>query len=129
MVDTPDAVRRDIERTRKRMSSTLSQLERKVNVMQMVRDHPWSALGIALGAGVVLARSGTDAKAATETMGLTRSAGTRVGALLDDVVARLVHGLQEVVEAQIDNFVEDLKETIRENAPATRRSAAAHMAD
>lgn len=129
MVNTPDAVRRDIKMTRERMSSTLSQLERKVNVMQMVRDHPWSSLGIALGAGVVLARSGTDAKAATATMGLTRSAGTRVGGLLDDVVARLVHGLQGVVEAQIDNFVEDLKDAVRNSGPATRRGAAAHVGD
>jgi hypothetical protein len=109
MAETTDEVRRDIEMTRERMSTTLSQLERKVNVMQFVRDHPWPALGLALGAGVVLGRSGGDVKAAAATMAVTRGARSRVGGLLDEVVSRLVQGFNEVVQSQIDDLVDDVK--------------------
>ena len=43
MVETTADVRRDIELTRERMSSTLAELERKLNVTEVVRDHPWPA--------------------------------------------------------------------------------------
>ena len=41
MVETTADVRRDIELTRERMSSTLAELEQKLNLVQIVRDHPW----------------------------------------------------------------------------------------
>jgi len=113
MAETTDEVRRDIEMTRERMSTTLSQLERKVNVMQFVRDNPWPALGVALGAGFVLGRSGGDVKAAAATMAVTRGAGRRVNGLLDEIVSRLVEGLNEVVQSQIDTFVGDIKDTLQ----------------
>ena len=73
MVETTADVRRDIELTRERMSSTLAQLEQKLNLTQMVRDNPWSALAIAVGAGVLLSGSqGADIKAAAATVGATR---------------------------------------------------------
>jgi hypothetical protein len=112
MAETTDEVRRDIELTRERMSTTLSQLERKVNVMQFVRDHPWPALGVALGAGIMLGRSGTDVKAAAATMAVTRGAGRRMNGLLDEVVSRLVQGLNEVVQSQIDAFIDNVKESL-----------------
>ena len=57
MAETTADVRRDIELTRERMSTTLSQLEQKMNLMQIVKDHPWPALAVAVGAGVVLSGS------------------------------------------------------------------------
>jgi hypothetical protein len=47
MAETTADVRRDIELTRERMSDTLAQLEQKLNVMQVVRDHPWPAIALA----------------------------------------------------------------------------------
>ena len=32
-----------------RMSTTLQQLEQKMNVMRVVRDNPWPALAVAVG--------------------------------------------------------------------------------
>ncbi len=124
MAETTADVRRDIEMTRERMSTTLSQLERKVNVMQIVRDHPWAALGIAAGAGLALGRSGSDMKAAAATVAATRTARGRLGGMLDDIVARLVHGVNEVVQGQIDELVADLKESLRGSSSAARRRTA-----
>jgi hypothetical protein len=60
MAETTADVRRDIELTRERMSSTIAQLEQKLNLGQMVKDNPWPALGRAFGAGVLLRGSRTD---------------------------------------------------------------------
>ena len=57
MAETTADVRRDIELTRERMSGTIQELEQKLNITQMVRDHPWPALALAVGAGVLLSGS------------------------------------------------------------------------
>src|SRR5207248_7183574 len=46
MAETTADVRRDIALTRERMASTLDQLEQKLNVAEMVRQHPWPALAL-----------------------------------------------------------------------------------
>ena len=51
MAATTADVKRDIELTRERMSSTLDQLENKLNVVQVIKDHPWPAIALAIGAG------------------------------------------------------------------------------
>ena len=58
MAETTADVRRDIELTRERMTSTLAQLEQKLNLTQVIKDNPWPALGRALGAGFLLSGSG-----------------------------------------------------------------------
>ena len=63
MAETTADVRRDIELTRERMSSTIEQLEQKLNVTHMVRDHPWPALALAFGAGVALSAGGAACRA------------------------------------------------------------------
>jgi len=67
MAETTADVRRDIELTRERMSTTLAQLEQKLNIMQIVKDNPWPALALAVGAGVLLSGSRADVKAAAAT--------------------------------------------------------------
>ena len=118
MVETTADVRRDIELTRERMSSTLAELERKLNVAEMVRDHPWPALAVAFGAGVVLSGSGRDIKAAAATVSATKGASSKVGTVLDEVVANLVGGLHEAFESRITSIVDDLKTAI--GAPVSK---------
>jgi hypothetical protein len=89
MAETTADVRRDIELTRERMSTTLQQLEQKLNVKQVVRENPWPALALAVGAGVLLSGSRTDVKAAAATVAATRGASSKVGTVLDEVVANL----------------------------------------
>jgi uncharacterized protein DUF3618 len=112
MAETTADVRRDIELTRERMSTTLQQLEQKLNVMQVVRDNPWPALALAVGAGVLLSGSRTDVKAAAATVAATRGASSRVGSVLDDVVANLMSGLHEAFDTRVTSLVDDLKSAI-----------------
>jgi hypothetical protein len=112
MVETTADVRRDIEETRERMSTTLTELEQRLNVVQIVRDHPWPALALAFGAGLALSASGTDAKAAVATMAATKGSGTKIGAALDDIVANLMTGVHSAVQDRIDGWVGELKSAI-----------------
>ena len=117
MAETTAEVRRDIELTRERMSTTLQQLEQKLNVMQIVRENPWPALALAVGAGVLLSQSRTDVRAAAATVAATKGASSKVGTLLDDVVATFVGGLHDAFESRINTLVGDLKNAI--GAPPT----------
>jgi hypothetical protein len=92
MAETPADVRRDIEVTRQRMSGTIDELEQKLNVKQLVADHPWPALALAVGAGVLLASSRTDMKAAAAAASASQGAGSKLGAALDTVMANLMSG-------------------------------------
>jgi hypothetical protein len=112
MAETTADVRRDIELTRERMSTTLQQLEQKLNVVQVVRENPWPALALAVGAGVLLSGSRRDVKAAAATVAATRGASSRVGSVLDDVVASLLSGLHEAFDTRVTSLVDDLKSAI-----------------
>jgi hypothetical protein len=123
MVETTADVRRDIELTRERMSSTLAQLEHKLNVMELVRDHPWPALAAAVVVGVLLSGSSADVKAAAATAAATRGASNRIGPALDDIVARLVTAVSAAFEDRVQGWVDEVKNAI--GAPQTRTSGVA----
>ena len=72
MAETTTEVRADIEQTKARMSGAIAELERKVDVTQKVRDHPWAAVGLAFGAGIALSASHADVKAAKAAQQQTR---------------------------------------------------------
>ena len=120
MAETTADVRRDIELTRERMSSTLTELEHKLNVADMVREHPWSALALAVGAGVLLSGSGADIKAAAATATATKGAGSKLGAALDDVVASLVGNVHSALDERVAGWVGEIKDAI--GAPRSLRS-------
>ena len=112
MAETTADVRRDIEMTRERMSTTLAQIEQKMNLMQIVRDHPWPAIAVAVGAGVLLSGSRADVKAAGATMVATRGASSKIGTVLDDVVANLMTGVSQAFQGRVDSFVNEIKEAL-----------------
>ena len=117
MAETTADVRRDIELTRNRISDTLEQLEHKLNVTQLVRDNPWPALALAVGAGVVLSGSRADVKAAAATVTATRGASGRIGTVLDDLVAQVVQSFHGVIEQRIEGLATQVKQAI--GAPVT----------
>jgi uncharacterized protein DUF3618 len=113
MAETTSEVRTDIEQTRARMSGAIAELERKVDVAQRVRDHPWTAVGVAFGAGIALSASRTDVKAAKVTAEATRETGSKLGLALDGVVAALVAGVAQAFQSRIDGAVSQVVATIK----------------
>jgi hypothetical protein len=121
MAETTADVRRDIELTRNRISDTLEQLEHKLNVTQLVRDNPWPALALAVGAGVLLSGSRADVKAAAATVTATRGASGRIGTVLDDLVAQVVQSFHGVIEQRIEGLATQVKQAI--GAPTATRGS------
>jgi len=113
MGETTTEVRADIELARARMSGALAELERKVDVTQKVRDHPWTAVGVAFGAGIALSASRADLRAAKVTADATRETGTKLGGALDGVVAALIAGVAEAFNSRIEDAVKDVVTSIR----------------
>jgi hypothetical protein len=99
------------------MSDTLAELERKLNVADVVRDHPWASLGLAIGAGFLLSASDTDVKAAAATVAATKGASSKLGSALDDMVSSLVTGVHEALDERVNGWVSELKGAI--GAPST----------
>lgn len=112
MAETTADVRRDIELTRERMSSTLAQLERKLNLGQIVKDNPWPAVGVAFGAGLLLSGTRSDVKAGAATLMATRGASNRIAPALDDIVSRLVHTVGDALQGHVDTLLEDVKQAL-----------------
>ncbi|HEU4628511.1 MAG TPA: DUF3618 domain-containing protein [Gemmatimonadaceae bacterium] len=115
MAETTADVRRDIELTRARMTDTLQELERRLNVMGVVREHPWPAIAVAMGAGFALSGTRADVKAAAAASTAAHATGervSRVGPALDDVVARLLTGVQAVLLERADELVDELRHAL-----------------
>lgn len=127
MAETTADVRRDIEQTRERMSTTLTELEQRLNVMQVVREHPWPALALAFGAGLALSASGSDTKAAVATLAATKGSRTKIGTALDDIVANLMTGVHGALQDRIDGWVDELKSAIGAPRGATSTTRRPNM--
>jgi len=94
------------------MSDTLQELEKKMNVAQLVKDNPWPALAIAIGAGVMLSGSRADIKAAAATVTATRGASGRLGGVLDELVSQVVQGFHGAIEHRIESVAHDVRKAI-----------------
>ena len=81
--------RQELAATRERMSGTIAEIEsrvsgtisnvkQKVDIVALVREHPWPALAAAVVAGVALSASGADRKAAVATVHAARRAPGQV---------------------------------------------------
>jgi len=116
MPETTTEVRADIEQTRERMSGAIAELERKVDVAQRVKDHPWAAVAIAFGAGVALSASKADVKAAQATSQATRETGSRLGSALDGVLAAVIAGATQAFHSRIDGMIADVVTSIKGDA-------------
>jgi hypothetical protein len=99
MAETTADVRRDIEQTRARMSTTLTELEQRLNVVEIVREHPWPALALAFGAGLALSASGTDTKAAVATLAATKGSSSKIDSALQDRIDGWVGELKSAIGA------------------------------
>lgn len=134
MAETTADVRRDIELTRERMTSTLAELERKLHLTQIVRENPWPAVGVAFGAGLLLSGSRADVKAAAATATATRGATSRLGPALDDIVASLMAGVGAALQGHVDGLLDQVKTALGSptgpsSHPLSGNGATGHPAD
>ena len=127
MAETTADVRKDIELTRTRISDTLQELEQKMNVTQIVKDNPWPALALAVGAGVLLSGSRSDTRAAAATVTATKGASSRIGTVLDDLVAQVVSGFHGAIESKVEALANDVKRAIGAPMGTGSRSYGASM--
>jgi hypothetical protein len=78
--------REDVQRARNNISTTVAELEeritapvqavkRRLDVGQVVQEHPWAALAVAVGTGALVAGSGADRRAAAATAAKARQGG------------------------------------------------------
>ena len=112
MAETTADVKRDIELTRARMSDTLQELEQKMNVAQIVKNNPWPALALAVGAGYILSGSRADVKAAAATVTATRGASGRLRNVLDELVSQVVQAFHGAIEHRIETVAQDVRKAI-----------------
>ena len=123
MAETTTEVRAEIEQTRARMSGAIAELERKVDVSEKVRSHPWAAVGVAFGAGVALSASRVDVRAAKVAADATRDTGSKLGTALDGVVAALIAGVAAAVQSRIDGAVSEVVSSVKgKDGSASSRS-------
>lgn len=113
MPETTTEVRADIEQTKERMSTAITELERKVDLTHQIREHPWAAVGIAIGAGIALSASSADVRAARVTSDATRQTGSKLGIALDGIVASLVTAATAAIHERIDGAVSEVAASIR----------------
>lgn len=127
---TADA-RRDVEVRRERVSETVGEIEahvaervdgfkRRTDVGALIRSHPWPALAVALGAGVLLGASGADERAAKATArGTKRAARASV-----DATKQLAGKLQRRNEEPGDAHMEP---ELSSSAPTARPGIGARL--
>ena len=85
--DDITAAHDEVARTRAQMADTAAEIEArlvgrmdavkaKLDVMQMIRDNPWTAVAVATALGVAISASGADERAAASAAAAARQAGS-----------------------------------------------------
>lgn len=118
MADRITEVRADIEQTRARMASAIAELEKKADVAERVREHPWTALGIAFAAGVVLSRSPVEVKAPQAAVDATRHTGTKLSGAFDQILTAAIGGVVGALHSRVDDVVSGVVRSVKHNAAA-----------
>ena len=136
------AAREEVARTRAHISDTIDELETRItapvnavkarlDVVQLVRDHPWPALAAAIGAGVLVSASGADAKAASIAKAKAADAGAaavRAARGLPDNARGAAQGAARAAGSYVDGLAGTLLlafiRRLGEPAPASASSAA-----
>lgn len=77
MTDSTE-IRSEMANTRDRMSRDIDELKarakQRLDVVQVVREHPWTALGVAIAVGAAVGATGAEKKAAAASVGVARGA-------------------------------------------------------
>jgi hypothetical protein len=112
------AAREEVARTRAYISDTIEEIETRIaapvvavkerlDIVQLVRNHPWPALAAAIGAGVLVSASGADAKAASiakATAADASAAAVRAARGLPDTARGAAHGAARAASSYVDGL-------------------------
>ncbi|MDQ6635114.1 MAG: hypothetical protein M3Z10_10220 [Gemmatimonadota bacterium] len=112
------AAREEVARTRAHISDTIDEIGTRItapvhavkdrlDIVQLVRDHPWPALAAAIGAGVLVSASGADAKAASIAKAKAVDAGAatvRAARGLPDNARGAAHGAARAAGSYVDGL-------------------------
>jgi hypothetical protein len=112
------AAREEVVRTRAQISDTIEEIEtrltapvkavkNRLDVVQLVRDHPWPAIAAAIGAGVLVSASGADVKAARLAKAKAADAGAaavRAARGLPDNARGAAHGAARAAGSYVDGL-------------------------
>lgn len=122
MNESMDDVRYDIGNTRQRMSGTLAALESEIgarkdavagkvravksrmdphHVGELVRQHPWAAMAVALGVGALFARSGADRAVVTGTAHAATSASRSTADAVRSAATSVVQKVKGEGDAEV----------------------------
>jgi ElaB/YqjD/DUF883 family membrane-anchored ribosome-binding protein len=113
--DASASARQEIAATRERISDTITDIEQrvsgtvssakaKVDVVGLIRQHPWPALAVALVAGVALSATGADRKAARATKDAAKRAPDAAKRGATEVAHATVAGVSQLASAAADRF-------------------------
>ena len=102
MSDTKPSVHREIARTRERMAETVDEIDTRIaervssakqrlDIAQLVRDHPWPALSVAAAIGAFIGGSGADEKAAAAAAEAAKRAANATAEGAKSTAAKLRH--------------------------------------
>ena len=117
MADTTTVVRADIEQTRARLATAIAELEKKADVAERVREHPWASLAIAFGAGVILSRSQVEVKAPQAAIDATRKTGSKLGGAFDQILTAAIGGVVGALHSRVDDVVSWVVRNVRRDRP------------
>ena len=109
------AARQDIAATRERISDTIADIEQhmsdtvssakeKVDVVALIKRHPWPALGAALLAGVALSATGADRKAARATKDAAKRAPDATKRGVTQAARATASGVSQLASAAVDRI-------------------------
>jgi hypothetical protein len=117
MTESSGQVQHDIRATRQRLDATIDEIEnrfsegaadvkRRLDVTRYAQENPWIALGVAVGAGLLIGVTGAGRKAASVGLGLVQR-GTADAASADPATAPREEQPENIGES-LDGAIEGL---------------------
>jgi ElaB/YqjD/DUF883 family membrane-anchored ribosome-binding protein len=118
MTEGSEEVQHDIRATRQRLDATIDEIEsrfsdgaaevkRRIDLRRYARENPWTVLGAAVGAGLLIGVTGADRTAASAALGLVQR-GTGDTPAVDPATAGPCEDQREGIGEQLDGAIEGL---------------------
>ena len=101
---TRERISDTIDDIEQRMSDTVASAKEKVDVVALIRQHPWPSLAIAFVAGVALSATGADRKAARATADAAKRAPDAAKRGATSAARATAAGVSQLASAAVDRI-------------------------